>query len=92
MDKDIVLEKIRQAAVLLYQNKEQDGITAVSDLLQVFQKMIQNLTEEQMKNCGNFTLLMMREILEAYQCQDIMGMADCLTEKATLFVQYVSGK
>ena len=48
MDKDIVLEKIRQAAVLLYQNKEQDGITAVSDLLQVFQKMIQNLTEEQM--------------------------------------------
>lgn len=38
MDKDIVLEKIRQAAVLLYQNKEQDGITAVSDLLQVFQK------------------------------------------------------
>lgn len=54
--------------------------------------MIQNLTEEQMKNCGNFTLLMMREILEAYQCQDIMGMADCLMEKATLFVQYVSGK
>lgn len=50
--------------------------------------MIQNQTSEQVQAAGNFALLMLRELLENYQSQDMIGMADCLLEKAVLFTQF----
>lgn len=90
MGKSVEL-KIRETAELLYQNREQEGIMAVAGLLQTFQTEISNLSEEQMKNCGNFALLMLRELLENYQNQDMLGMADCLMGKSLLFIQYING-
>ena len=90
MDKSVEL-KIKETAELLYQNREQEGITAVAGLLQIFQTEISRLSEEHMKNCGNFALLMLRELLENYQNQDMLGMADCLMGKSLLFVQYING-
>ena len=83
--------KIKETAELLYQNREREGITAVAGLLQTYQTEISRLSEEQMKDCGNFALLMLRELLENYQNEDMLGMADCLMGKSLLFAQYING-
>lgn len=88
MDENTLLEKINETGYMLYQNREQEGIAAVAELLSLFQNMIKNQTESQMAEGGAFALVMLRELLEAYQSQDILGMADCLMEKSVLFVQF----
>ncbi len=90
MEQDFLLEKIEKTADLLYQNREQEGLAAVAELLQIFQKMLQNMTVDQKANGGNFAIMMLRELLECYQYQDMLGMADCLMEKSVLFVQFMS--
>lgn len=90
MNHNIVLDKIKDTACLLYQNKEKEGMEAVAELLQMFQQLIESLTEEQMSSCGNFAILMLHELLENYQRQDVLGIADCLMEKSMLWVQYIN--
>ncbi len=92
MDENTLLEKINETGYMLYQNREQEGIAAVAELLPVFQNMIKDQIESQMAEGGAFALVMLRELLEAYQSQDILGMADCLMEKAVLFVQFYFGQ
>ncbi len=89
MKENDVINKIQETAELLYQNHEQEGIAAVAELLVLFQSMLQNLTQEQTDSCGKFALLMLKELVEAYQHQDVLGMADCLMEKSVIFVQFV---
>ena len=84
-----LLKQIEDTAVLLYQNKEQEGMEQVAQLLQQFQNIVQNLTEKQMQNVGNFALIMLKELMESYNCADMLGMADCLMVKSTLLVQYI---
>lgn len=84
-----LLKRIEDTAILLYQNKEHEGMGQMTRLLLQFQEMIQNLTEEQMQNVGNFALIMLKELMESYNCADMLGMADCLMVKATLLVQYI---
>ncbi len=88
MDENTLLEKINETGYMLYQNREQEGIAAVAELLPVFQSMIKNQTQSQIAESGAFALMMLRELLETYQSQDILGMADCLIEKSVLFVQF----
>lgn len=88
MDENTLLEKINGTGYMLYQNREQEGIVAVAELLLLFQDMIKDQTKSQMEEGGAFAVLMLRELLEAYQSQDILGMADCLIEKSVLFVQF----
>lgn len=88
MDENTLLEKINESGYMLYQNREQEGIVAVAELLSLFQNMIKNQTESQIAESGAFAVLMLRELLEAYQSQDILGMADCLMGKSVLFVQF----
>lgn len=88
MGKNTLLNRVNSTAYLLYQNKEVDGITEVGELMVVFQKMIKCMSEEQVNEVGQFAVMMMKELMEAYKNQDVLGMADCLMQKATLFVQY----
>lgn len=88
MNESTLLEKINETGYMLYQNREQEGIAAVAELLSLFQNMIKTQTESQMAEGGAFALVMLRELLEAYQSQDMLGMADCLMEKSVLFVQF----
>ncbi len=88
MDEKTLLGKINEASYMLYQNREQEGIAAVAELLVQFQDMIKNQSESQMAEGGAFALMMLRELLEAYQSQDVLGVADCLMEKSILFVQF----
>ena len=84
-----LLKQIEDTAILLYQNKEQEGMEQVVQLLLQFQNIVQNLTVEQMQNVGNFALVMLKELMERYNCADMLGMADCLMMKSTLLIQYI---
>ena len=84
-----LLGQIEKTAVLLYQNKEAEGIVMVSKLIGQFQSMLQNMTQTQLENSGNFAVLMMKELIENYENQDIIGMADCLMEKSKLLVEFI---
>lgn len=86
MDENVLQKKISETVIALYQNREQEAMQQVKELLFIFQNMIQNQTSEQA--AGEFAVLMLRELLENYQNQDMIGMADCLLEKAVLFMQF----
>ncbi len=88
MDENVLQKKISETVIALYQNREQEAMQQVKELLLIFQNMIQNQTSEQVQAAGNFALLMLRELLESYQNQDMIGMADCLLGKAVLFTQF----
>lgn len=88
MDENILQQKIDETVIALYQNREQEAMQQVKELLLIFQNMIQNQTSEQVQAAGSFALLMLRELLESYQNQDMIGMADCLLGKAVLFTQF----
>lgn len=85
-----LLEQIENTAISLYQNKEAEGVAAVSKLIGQFQGILQNMTQTQLENGGNFAVLMMKELIENYENQDMIGMADCLMEKSVLFVQFIN--
>ena len=88
MDENVLQKKISETVIMLYQNREQEAMQQVKELLLIFQNMIQNQTSEQVQAAGDFAVLMLRELLENYQNQDMIGMADCLLEKAVLFMQF----
>ena len=54
--------------------------------------MIQTLSQDQLQLVGNFAVVMIQELLKAYEKQDMYGMADCLMEKAVLFVSFYYGE
>lgn len=85
-----MMDEVRDIAIMLYQNREQEGIEKVAKLLPVLQAMVQQMPKQQTEACGNFALIMMKELLENYQRQNVIGMADCLMEKVELFVQFVN--
>lgn len=87
---DNLMEQIESTAVLLYQNKEKEGIVEVAKLIRQFQSVLQNMTQMQLENCGRFALLMLKNLIENYENQDMIGMADCLLEKSMLFVQFIN--
>lgn len=84
-----MMNEIRDIAIMLYQNREQEGIEKVGELLPVLQVMVQQMSKQQIESCGKFALIMIKELLENYQRQNVIGMADCLMEKVELFVQFV---
>lgn len=88
MNEKEILDEIDKAVYLLCQNKEVKAIETVGNLLGVFRMMMELQTEQQIAEGGMFALLMVRELLEAYQEQDMLGMADCLMEKAVIWTQF----
>lgn len=63
---------------LLYQNKESEALQAVKELLPVLQKELQYFLEvgenERCMQC----VTLLKDLLENFQSQDMLGMADCL--------------
>lgn len=84
-----IVQKIENTALALYQNKEQEGFEGVAELLLIFQEIIRNMTKQQKICSEKFALLMLKELLENYNAQDVIGMADCLMIKANLFVEFM---
>ena len=92
MNKEELLAEIDAVCMMLYQNNEHAAIGRVSELLNILQDMIQTLSQEQLQLVGNFAVVMIQELLKAYEKQDMYGMADCLMEKAVLFVLFYYGE
>ena len=72
MNKEELLAEIDAVCMMLYQNNEHVAIGRISELLNIFQDMIQTLSQDQLQLVGNF--------------------ADCLMEKAVLFVSFYYGE
>ena len=92
MNKEELLAEIDAVCMMLYQNNEHVAIGRISELLNIFQDMIQTLSQDQLQLVGNFAVVMIQELLKAYEKQDMYGMADCLMEKAVLFVSFYYGE
>ena len=87
MNEEEMIQKIQDTICLLYQNQAREAIDRMTDWLDVFQSFLENCGEAQNMEIKNFGILMMRELLEAYQSHDVIAMGDCMTEKAMLFVK-----
>lgn len=71
----------------LYQNREQEGFTQVGALLPVYQKILQELLQKQGEEQALKHLVMLKELVGAYQVKDILGMADCMSEGAFAIIR-----
>lgn len=85
MTEQELLEKVDRISCLLYQNKAQAALGESKEFLQILQNMIKNVVQSEVEV---FSAQMLRELLETYQNQDVLGMADCLQEKVTIFIQF----
>lgn len=85
MDKKKIIEKTNETAVLLYQNREKEGMQGIRELLIVFQNKVQTMAQQQDKEV-EIALSALKELLENYKNQDVMGMADWLMKKIEIFI------
>ena len=85
MDKKKLIEKANETAVLLYQNREKEGMQGIRELLIVFQNKVQTMAQQQDKEV-EIALSALKELLENYKNQDVMGMADWLMKKIEIFI------
>ena len=69
---------IEHATECLYQNRGQDGLEAVRNLLPQFQEMIQVIYAGADSARALEFLEVLKTLIENYQAQDMLGMADCL--------------
>lgn len=83
-----LLEKIGDTIRTLYQNKEIEGLEKVKELLPVFQNMLQERAAVEVSDEELSCFLMLKELVVNFQEQNMLGMADCLEEKAVSFIQY----
>lgn len=83
-----LLEKIGDTIRTLYQNKEIEGLEKVKELLPVFQNMLQERAAVEVSNEVLNCFSMLKDLVVNFQEQNMLGMADCLEEKAVSFIQY----
>ena len=88
MNQTELMQSVSDTAKMLYQNREHDGLEQAENIIQSLQQLVENQSEEQMRTTGAFSVAMMRELMEAYQNSDVMAVADCLMEKAALFIPF----
>ena len=85
MDKKELIEKANETAVLLYQNREKEGMQGIRELLIFFQNKVQDMAQQQDKEV-EISLSALKELLENYRSQDVIGMADWLIKKIEIFI------
>lgn len=88
MTEEELLEKIGDTIQTLYQNKEIEGLEKVKELFPVFQSMLQERAAVGVSDEVLSCFSMLKELVVNFQDQNMLGMADCLEEKAVSFIQY----
>lgn len=78
MKEEQLMEKTKEAICCLYQNREHEAIAHVAELLPLYQRQIQDLLTEGENEQAIVLLNAVKELVENYQAQDMLGMADCL--------------
>lgn len=87
MSEKEMVGKIEDTIYWLYQNRAEEGIQMVVSWLTMFQSFLGDCESVKNPEIRSFGILMIRELLEAYQAHDVIGMADCMAEKSILFVK-----
>lgn len=81
MNQEKLLEETAQTIKMLYQNREHESIQNIVVLFPIYQEVLQTLlTEADMQRAAIY-LQAVKELLECYQTQDMIGMADNLQWK-----------
>jgi hypothetical protein len=88
MNEPELMQYVEETARILYQNKEQEALERTRLILAEIQDMVKGQTEEQLQAAGEFSVAMLRELMEAYENNDMLALADCLMEKVTLFIPF----
>lgn len=83
-----MMQYVEETARVLYQNKECEALERMKNLLEVLQEMVKKQSKAQLQAAGEFSIVMLRELMEAYQNNDMLALADCLMEKVTLFIPF----
>lgn len=81
-------ENTEAAICALYQNREQEAIRLVAELLQEYQKMIQEMLVEWKDERALIFLERLKMLVGQYQASDMLGMADCMEEFAQLMISF----
>ena len=87
------LSKRTEAAMCaLYQNREHEAIQAVAELLPIYQEMIRKMLMEWGDNRAMFFFEELKRLVENYQAQDMLGMADCIYQFALPMIKIYGEK
>ncbi len=86
------MEQMKQnteaAICALYQNREHEAVRLVAELLQEYQKLIQEMLVEWKEERALIFLERLKMLVEQYQALDMLGMADCMEEFAGLMISF----
>lgn len=88
MTEQELLAATEQVTYHLYQNREQEAVAQMAELLPVYQQMIQTMLVERNDTGAIIYLNMLKELIENYGAQDMLGMADCLSEYAAQMIEH----
>lgn len=81
MCKTEIMEKMQETIKNLYQNREKAALQGVSELLLIFQNMLDYFISEE-NDIISDVMNMLKKLIDCYNHIDMYGMADCLQEKA----------
>lgn len=87
MNKSQIREKTNEILILLYQNRENDAINGIADLIQLYQQLLQNILNEAGAEQAAAFLNILKHLIENYQAQDMLGMADCIQGEIMPFLE-----
>ena len=83
-------EEIDEISMMMYQNREEEVLKRFGDISQKLKRVTDALLDIQGDSEGellSFIVHMYQTLNRAYQHKDMLGMADCLQEYATLAVE-----
>lgn len=92
MDKDTLIHKIDEVSIMLYQNREQEAVEQVAELLPVLQQAGKGILQrayktEEEQELDVFIASILRELIEGYRNKDMLYLADCLQQKGILLAE-----
>ena len=73
-----IVNKTKQAMEEAYQNREHEALQHVTELLQEYQMLLQNLADQAQTEKLLALLSAVKILVENYQMQDLLGIADTL--------------
>lgn len=92
MDKDTLVHRIDEVSIMLYQNREQEAVEQVAELLPVLQQAGKDILRraykpEEEKELDVFIASVLRELIEGYRNKDMLYLADSLQQKGILLAE-----
>lgn len=90
MEKNLNIENLEKIVIMLYQNHEKNGLENISELLSTLQEIIGRIPKNNQEESSAFVIEMLNELVKAYNMKDMIGLADCVKQKVTMFMQYYS--